>query len=96
MSDSLDNVISLDERRRGKPCIVDPIVAPSAEDVAAKAAVTAQAAVDQEERSRLHMVLVNATTQVLDPRPLSSENRLEIARGLVRAIMGPGWRIARR
>jgi hypothetical protein len=92
-----DNVISLDERRRGKPCIVDPIVAPSAEEeVATKGAVAAQAAIDREERGRLHMVLVNATTQVLDPRPLSTENRLEIARGLVRAIMGPGWRIMRR
>ncbi|HKV16832.1 MAG TPA: hypothetical protein VJQ81_17430 [Reyranella sp.] len=91
-----DNVISLDERRRGKPCIVDRIVAPSAEEIAAKAAVAAQTAVDQEERGRLHMVLVNATTQVLDPRPLSTENRLEIARGLVRAILGPAWRVTRR
>ena len=91
-----DNVISLDQRRRDKASIVDPTMAPSPDEVAAKVAVAAKAAVDQEERSRLHMVLVNATTQVLDPRPLSTENRLEIARGLVRAIMGPGWRIMRR
>jgi len=90
------NVISLDERRRDKASIVGPTMAPSAQEVAAKVAVAAQAAVDREERGRLHMVLVNATTQVLDPRPLSTENRLEIARGLVRAIMGPGWRITRR
>jgi hypothetical protein len=90
------NIISLDERRRDKASIVDPVMVPSAEEVAAKAAVAAQATIDQEERGRLHMVLVNATTQVLDPRPLSTENRLEIARGLVRAIMGPGWRIMRR
>jgi hypothetical protein len=76
--------------------IAVPFMPPSAEEVAAKAVVAAQATIDQDEQGRLPMVLVNVTTQVLDPRPLSTENRLEIARGLVRAIMGPGWRIMRR
>jgi hypothetical protein len=62
-----DNVISLDQRCRDKASIVDPIMTLSAAEVAAKVAVARQAAVDQEERGRLHMVLVNATTQALDP-----------------------------
>jgi hypothetical protein len=93
-----DNVISLDKRRRDKAdaLALEAVLMPSTEEIAARAAVAAQVAADQEERGRMHMVLVNATTQVLDARPLSTENRLEIARSIVRAIMGPGWKIVRK
>ncbi|WIM09303.1 hypothetical protein [Enhydrobacter sp.] len=92
-----DNVISLDKRRRDKAAALDAaVLTPSAEEIAAGAVVAAQVAADQEERGRMHMALVNATTQVLDARPLSIENRLDIARGIVRAIMGPGWKIVRK
>ena len=90
-----DNVISLDKHRQDKAGICPAPVTPSPEE-AAQAAVAAQTAVDQEERSQMHMVLVDAITKVLDTRPLSTENRLEIARTVVRSIMGHGWRIARK
>jgi len=90
-----DNVISLDKRRQDKAIACAATLTPSPEESAARAAVAAQAAVDQEERSQMHMVLVNAT-RVLDAKPLSTENRLEIVRGVVRVIMGPGWRVVRK
>lgn len=90
-----DNVISLEQRRRGKAGAPDA-TAPSPEEAAARAAVAAQVAADRQERGRMHTALINATTQVLDDRPLSTENRLEIARGIVRTIMGPGWRVVRK
>jgi hypothetical protein len=91
-----DNVISLADRRRDKAAADTPIVTPSPDEAAAQAAIAEQVAADQKERGRMHMVLVDATTQVLDARPLSAENRLEIARNIVRAIMGHGWRVVRR
>ena len=91
-----NNVISLDKRRQDKASACTASVTPSPEESAARAAIAAQAAIDQEERSQMHMVLIDATTKVLDTRPLSTENRLEIARNVVRAIMGHGWRVVRR
>jgi hypothetical protein len=91
-----DNVISLEQRRRDKASAFDATMAPSPEEAAAQAAVATQIVADREERGRMHMVLIKATTQVLDARPLSTENRLEIVRGVVRAIMGPGWRVVRK
>ena len=91
-----DNVISLDRHRQDKASACTASVTPSPEEAAAQAAVAARAAADQEERSQMHMVLINATTKVLDARPLSTENRLEIARSVVRAIMGHGWRVVRK
>lgn len=90
-----DNVISLDKHRQGKAGICPASVTPSPEE-AAQVAVAAQAAVDQEERCQMHMALIDATTKVLDTRPLSTENRLEIAGNVVRAIMGHGWRVVRK
>ena len=91
-----DNIVSLDKHRQDKASACMATVAPSPEEAATHTAVAVQAAIDQEERSQMHMVLVNATTKVLDARPLSTENRLEIARSVVRAIMGPGWRVVRK
>jgi len=91
-----DNIISLDKHRHDKAAICSASVTPSSEAAAAQAAVAAQAAIDQEERSQMHMVLVDAAAKMLDTRPLSPENRLEIARNVVRAIMGHGWRVVRR
>lgn len=91
-----DNVISLAKRRRDKAAACDATTSPGAEEAAARAAAAAQAAPDQEERGRMHAALVDAIVKVLDPRPLLTEARLEIARGVVRAIMGPGWRVVRK
>src|SRR5690348_18499990 len=61
-----DNIISLDKHRQDKAGIYPASVTPSPEEAAARAAVAAQAAVDQEERSQMHLVLVDATAKVLD------------------------------
>ena len=91
-----DNIISLDKHRHDKAGICPASAAPSPEEAAARTAIAAQAAVDQEKRSQMHMVLIDAAAKVLDTRLLSTENRLEIARNVVRAIMGHGWRVVQR
>lgn len=86
-----DKVVSLAPRGKANVGTYDKPETPPAEAV--EAAATAQVAAEQEERARIHAVLVDAITKVLDGRPLATDNRLKIARCVVRGIMGPTWRV---
>ena len=91
-----DNIVSLDKHRQDKAHACMAAVTLSTKEATARAAAAAQAAVEQEARSQMHMILINATARVLDVRPLSTEDRIEIACSVVRAIMGHGWKVVRK
>jgi hypothetical protein len=88
-----DNVISLAPRRWGKGDVGAHNETKMPPAKAAEAAAAAQVVAEQEERAWIHAVLVDAITRVLDGRPLATDSRLEIARCVVRGIMGPTWRV---